>query len=140
MNLLQDVASFAHSLPRLPSDIIVVRKEGVNQTHRDFRVRQGVGHRAWVWLTIHNQYYRALGVTIDTTSLEQLPRDGNISHLLTVTNDCSSPDIPSTVTEPPASDTPTIGGIPAVEDDHLPQSFAAPSMTEQEVVQQSVEQ
>ena len=142
VNLPQDVASFAHSLPRLPSDldIIVVRKEGANQTHRDFRVRRGVVHRALVWLTIHNQYYRALGVTIDTTSLEQLPQDENISHLLTVTNDCSSP---STVTEPPASDTPTIGGIPAVEDDHLPQSFvpfAAPSMTEQEVVQQSVEQ
>ena len=123
------MASFAHSLPS-DLDITVVRKEGANQTHRDFRV----------CLAIHNQYYHALGVTIDTTSLEQLPQDGNISHLLTVTNDCSSP---STVTEPPASDTATIGGIPAVEDNHLPQSFvpfAAPTMTGQEVVHQSVEQ
>ena len=41
VNLPQDVASFAQSLPRLPSDldITVVRKEGTNQTHRDFRVR-----------------------------------------------------------------------------------------------------
>ena len=37
INLPQDVASFASSLPRLPSDldVIVVRKEGAAQSHRD---------------------------------------------------------------------------------------------------------
>ena len=42
------VASFFQSLPRIPSelDIIVVRKEGANQTHRDFHVRGGVVHQA----------------------------------------------------------------------------------------------
>ena len=50
VNLLQDIASFIRSLPRLPSglglhvDVIVVRKEGANQNHRDFRVRYGVVH------------------------------------------------------------------------------------------------
>ena len=46
INLPQDVASFATSLPRLPSelDVIVVRKEGANQSHRDFRVRRSVVH------------------------------------------------------------------------------------------------
>ena len=39
VNLPQDVVSFAQSLPRLPSDVIIVRKEGANQTHRAFRVR-----------------------------------------------------------------------------------------------------
>ena len=40
VNLPQDVASFVQSLPHLPSelDVIVVRKEGANQSHRDFRV------------------------------------------------------------------------------------------------------
>ena len=63
VNLPQDVASFAQSLPRLPSDldIVIVRKGGVNQTHRDFRVRQAVVHRALQWLVTHNQYYRAIG-------------------------------------------------------------------------------
>ena len=44
MKLPQDVASFANSLPRLPSelDTIVVRKEGAANTHYDFRVRRGV--------------------------------------------------------------------------------------------------
>ena len=84
VNLPQDVASFVQSLPRLPSDldIIVVRKEGANQTHRDFRVRRGVVQRALQWLVSNNKYYRALGVTIDTTALAQLPKDGNIHHLV----------------------------------------------------------
>ena len=46
MKLPQDVASFADSLPRLPSeldiDIIVVWKEGAANTHHDFRVMRGV--------------------------------------------------------------------------------------------------
>ena len=50
------------SLPRLPSelDVIVVRKEGANQSHRDFRVRRAVVHRALQWLVTHNQYYHSL--------------------------------------------------------------------------------
>ena len=98
VNLPQEVASFAQSLPRLPSelDVIVVRKEGANQTHRDFRVRRGVVQRALQWLVTHNQY---------------------CSLTATAGND--------------------------VCHDDLPQSFvpvAAPSMTEQEAVQQSVQQ
>ena len=40
INLPQDIASFANSLPRLPSelDVIVVRKEGAANIHRDFGV------------------------------------------------------------------------------------------------------
>ena len=62
VNLSQDVASFVQSLPRLPSelDVIVVRKEGANQSHRDFRVRRTVVHRALQWLVTHNQYYHSL--------------------------------------------------------------------------------
>ena len=72
-----------------------------------------------------------MGVTIDTTALDQLPQDGNISQLVSVTEDTTT-DSPSTT---------------AAEDDScdedLPQPFvpvAAPSMTEQETVQQSVQQ
>ena len=44
IRLPQDVASFANSLPRLPSelDIIVVWKERAANTHHDFRIRRGV--------------------------------------------------------------------------------------------------
>ena len=143
VNLPQDVTSFAHTLPRLPSDldVIIVRKEGANQTHHDFRVRRGVVHRALQWLVTHNQYYRSMGVTIDTTSVVQLPQDGNVSHLLSVANDCSSPDILTTVDETPAGDAATTSVVE--DDDHISQSFipvALTSMTEQETVRQSVEQ
>ena len=130
------MASFSQSLPRLPSelDVIVVRKEGANQSHRDFRVRRAVVLRALQWLVIHNQYYHSVGVTIDTTALDQLSQDGNISQLVSVAED-------TTTDSPSPSDT-------AAAEDHLceedlPQSFvpvAAPSMTEQETVQQSVQQ
>ena len=97
VNLPQDVASFSHSLPRLPSqlDVIVVRKEGANQSHRDFRVRRAVVLRALQWLVTHNQCYHSVGVTIDTTALDQLPQDGNISQLVSVTEDTTT-DSPST--------------------------------------------
>ena len=129
-------------------DVIIVRKEGANQSHRDFRVRRGVVHRALQWLVSHNRYYHALGVTIDSTALAQLPQDGNISHLMSVIEDCSSPDSPTnseTSSAIPASDIPTTTHTAAIDDsyDHLPQSFvpiAAPSMTQQESVQQSVQQ
>ena len=119
VNLPQDVASFAQCLPRLPSnlDVIVVRREGANQTHSEFRVRRGMVHRALQWLVTHNQYYRSLGITIDTTALTQLLQDGNVSHLVSVTEDCSTPDTPTTVAS--ASDTPTTSEVAAVEDDHL---------------------
>ena len=87
INLPQDVASFATSLPRLPSelDIVVVRKEGANQSHRDFRVRRSVVHRALEWLVTHNIYYRANQIHISQDALAQLPQDGNLSTVATVT-------------------------------------------------------
>ena len=59
INLPQDVASFANSLPRLPSelDVIIVRKEGANQSHRDFRVRRSRVLSALQWLQTNNVYY-----------------------------------------------------------------------------------
>ena len=56
INLPQDVASFATSLPRLPSelDVVVVRKEGGVQSHCDFRVRRSVVLHALQWLVANN--------------------------------------------------------------------------------------
>ena len=50
--------SFANRLPRLPSNlgIVVIRKEGVDQSHRDFHVRRSVVHRALQWLIMNNIY------------------------------------------------------------------------------------
>ena len=83
INLPQDVASFASNLPRLPSelDVIVVRKEGRNQSHRHFHVRRAAVHRGLQWLITNNIYYRANRVHIDQNALAHLPQDGNIQIL-----------------------------------------------------------
>ena len=129
------MAFFAQSLPRLPSQL-------ANQSHRYFRVRRAV---VLQWLVTHNQYYHSVGVTIDTTALNQLPQDGKISQLVSVTEDTSSSNSPtSSEATVPDSDLPSTSYTAAAEDDtcdeDLPQSFAVPSMTEQETVQQSVQQ
>ena len=81
INLPQDVASFVNSLPRPPSelDVIVVRKEGAAQSHRDFRVRRSRVLSALQWLQTNNIYYR--GINIDPHALALLPEDDDISGL-----------------------------------------------------------
>jgi len=59
INLLKDIVTFATSLPRLPKelDVLTVRKEGSDSTHRDVRVRNTVVLNALLWLKQHNQYF-----------------------------------------------------------------------------------
>ena len=129
INLPQDVMSFAHRLPRLPSDldVVVIRKEGADQSHRDFRVRRSVVHCALQWLITNNIYYRSNHIHIDEGALAQLPHDGNLSNISSI-----------------AVETPAASDQQMSEDDpydaHLTRSFvpvATWSMTEQEAVQQS---
>ena len=76
INLPQDITTFASSLPRLPAelDVIFVRKEGSQNSHRDFRVRKSVVQRALMWLKRNNKYYHS--IDIDVAALNQLPDDG----------------------------------------------------------------
>ena len=85
INLPQDVASFASSLPRHPTnlDVVVVRKEHSAQSHRDFHVKRSVVLAALQWLVSNNIYYN--NISIDTSVLAHLPEDGNLSGLCTFT-------------------------------------------------------
>ena len=87
INLPQDVLSFAHTLPRLPAelDVIIVRKEGAAESHRDFRVRRSVVLAALQWLKTNNKYYHS--ITIDHLAVAQLPEDGDVTGLHAVTVD-----------------------------------------------------
>ena len=134
VNLPQDVVLLAQKLPRLPSnlDVLVVRKEGANQTHIDFRVRRVVVKRALQWLMTHNQYYQALGITPPHLTLPQphqalrLPLRKTPPHLtLPQTHQALRLPLRKTLRQRI-----TISFVP----------IAAPSMTEQETVQQSVEE
>ena len=75
----QDVVSFAHSLPRQPSELDVL--EDSEQSHRDFRVRRTVVHEALTWLLENNRYYRANAVHLNEEALQQLPQDGNLTDI-----------------------------------------------------------
>ena len=116
----------------------------IEGAHRDFRVRRSVVHRALNWLITHNQYYRSNHVHIDVNALEQLPHDGNLSQLTSITVESASTEPPATNTpanSPPVADTPATSEDPYSA--HLPPSFvsiATRSMTEQEAVHQSVQE
>ena len=132
INLPQDVASFATSLPRLPSelDVVVMRKEGGVQSHRDFCVRRSVVHLALQWLVANNIYYR--NVHIDPSALALLPQDDDLSGLHSMTVDSPSDDseVSSTQDVDPY-------------DANLSRTFVPltpPRMTEQEAIRQSVQE
>ena len=127
INLPQDLTTFATSLPRLPKelDILIVRKEGSDCTHRDFRVRKSVVLGALLWLKHHNKYYR--NVNIDYDSLNELPEDGNLIGLTGIkTSRNVEEDIPLLEND---------------ENSHDVESFvpiAAQKLTELEAVKKSV--
>ena len=132
INLPQDVTSFANSLPRLPSelDVIVVRKEGAANSHRNFHVRRGVVLRALQWLLANNRYYR--NVHINPNALAMLPEDGDLTglHSVTLNSTTEDPEPPSVREEDPYNT-------------HLSASFipsTAQWMTEQETIRQSVQE
>ena len=146
------------TLPRLPSelDVIIVRKEGIDQSYRHFHVRRSVVHRALQWLVMYNKYYRP----IDGNTLDQLPEDGNLAQLRVIAIDSPTMDSPtSTTSTTTSSSAPITSTSPddviltcnsSLVDEpynsycaHLPQLFvptAMRSMTEQEAVVNSVEE
>ena len=94
INFPQDVSTFVTSLPRNPNniDIVVVRKEGTNSTHKDFRVRRSRVFNALQWLKLNNKYFN--GISINNSTLLQLPEDDNLSgfSVLTVQDDYEQSD------------------------------------------------
>ena len=72
VNLPQDVSTFVTSLPRLPSDIdvILVRKGGASQTHKDFRVRRSKIPMTLQWLKQNNKYYHNINLDHSCLKME----------------------------------------------------------------------
>lgn len=129
LNLPQDVISFVNELPRCPAtlDVIIVRREGTDESHRDFRVRRAVVFRALRWLIVNNMYYNDVMINNDT--LEMLPIDSHLTNLASVT-------LPSTEVEfsTEHDDSPYSSA-------HLQSTFipaSAQNFTEQETIEQSI--
>ena len=129
INLPQDVSSFAHSLPRLPSelDVLVVRKE--QDQSRDFRVRHASVQAALEWLLENNKYYRANQVHLNEDVLQQLPENGDISELTSLQLQESTAE---DHTQPSQED---------LYRAHLPSSFVPNAVQQQtEQVRQSIQE
>ena len=97
INLPQDINTFVNTLPCSPStlDILIVRREGAAESHKDFKVRQSVVLCALQWLVENNVFYR--DVTIDSTIVAQLPVDGDLTSILSTVNMTSSDDVFSNI-------------------------------------------
>ena len=107
--------------------IIIVRKEGAAESHKDFRVRWSIVLSALQWLVENNIYYH--DVTIDHSVLELLPVDGELTNLCTVRTSSNEVDA---VYE---------GDIEDPYSANLERTFVPISMThltEQEAINQSV--
>ena len=132
LNLPQDVTTFVNTLPRCPADldVIIVRKEGATDSHKDFKVRRSVVLvRALQWLVENNIYYR--DVTIDQSVLAQLPVDGELTtNLRTIRVESGEENTPVRDDEDPYSA-------------HLDSTFIPMPMrgvTEQQAIQESIVQ
>ena len=80
----QAVQEPATILPRLPAevDIIRVRRQGKDDTHKDFRVRRHRVEGGLRWLKGNNPGYA--DIIIDEARLQDLPADGELPNLRTV--------------------------------------------------------
>lgn len=133
IDLPQQVMTFARSLPCLPAnlDVIIVRREGVDALHHDFRVRRSVVLSALQWLMENNVYYQH--ITLDTHALTLLPEDGNLSGMLSTVADPAFTEL--TEEEQGDSQDPC--------DAHFTQTFVPinhQKATQQEAVRQTVDE
>ena len=76
LNLPQDIQSFLNRLPSRVADlpVLVVRRHGVDSTHRDFTVRRHRVLEAVLWLKNNNIYFK--DVEIDCEAIASLPENG----------------------------------------------------------------
>lgn len=82
MNFVQHVEDIATRLPHDPRGLntIVLLNRNTPNGMIQFRVRSSNVRVALCWLKENNQYYR--DIIIDENVLRNLPRDGDVSHLL----------------------------------------------------------
>ena len=112
----QDLNTLTRVLPRRLNDtgILIVRKEGLDNTHRDYRVRRDVVHNALIWLQQNNPYYN--DIEISPNNLSELPTDGVPQAIPTQLLPNNNAEQPPNV--PDNSDEEMTTEITAIEDFH----------------------
>ena len=93
LTLPQDIQSFLNRLPSRVSDlpILVVRRHGVDNSHRDFTARRHRVLEAVLWLKTNNPYFK--DAEIDRDTIESLPENGIRSELRYVESELCANEI-----------------------------------------------
>ena len=94
LNLSQDIQGFLDRLPCNVQEIpiLLLRRNGQDNTHTDLRVRRDRVLSALEWLQSNNPFYS--NITIDHMALQRLPHDGVPTELLSA-DDIDEPDAPT---------------------------------------------
>ena len=98
INLPQNIAELAHSLPRYPKDlsVIIVKMKGEDNSFKNVAVRRQNVSNALQWLINNNPHYKDINVN---QHLNCLPENGVTRDLLSVETettedtDASNPDL-----------------------------------------------
>ncbi len=70
-NFSQNINSLTKILPRLKVPILIVKRPGQNNTHKDFFVNKTRGEKYLKFMCKYNPIYK--GITIDSNKINQLP-------------------------------------------------------------------
>ena len=113
LNLPQDVQSFLNRLPSQVADlpVMVVRRHGADDTHKDFTVRRHRVLEALLWLKTNNPFFK--DIEIDRQVIQSLPENGVPDELRYVIDD-NEPSVHVENEGPPQE--PTVSANASVEE------------------------
>ena len=92
INFHQDIQGFLNKLPCSVKDLplLIVRRHGADNTHKDFKVKRQNVLTALQWLKLNNPCYK--DIIIDMTSIASLPVDGVPAELISIHEDDDNDD------------------------------------------------
>lgn len=80
-NFSQDINSITTVLPRLNVPILIVRRKGTNNVHKDFFVNRERIMKCLSFLCKYNQSWINMGIKIEQQNIESLPENGILNTL-----------------------------------------------------------
>ncbi|XP_028419285.1 uncharacterized protein LOC114545138 [Dendronephthya gigantea] len=91
LNLPQDIQSFLNRLPAQVADlpVMIVRRQGADETHKDFTVRRHKVFEAISWLKTNNPFFK--DIEIDRDIIQRLPENGVPEELRYIIDDNELP-------------------------------------------------
>lgn len=89
-NFSQDINSLTTQLPRLEVPILILRRKGSENIHRDFLVNRQRIFKCLQFLCKNNQSWINMGIKIEDDNIEKLPENGVLDTLSIIESDNES--------------------------------------------------